>query len=84
VTTWVMLSAFSRIVASSEEIEPADSTGCRMVRPMPPSRSRPASASCRRTSPPPWPAARPWWTGPPQPPGVTRPRGPYFLAMHSS
>jgi hypothetical protein len=36
VTTWVMLSAFSRIVASSEEIEPADSTSCRMVRSMPP------------------------------------------------
>jgi hypothetical protein len=36
VTTWVMLSAFSRVAASSEEIEPADSTGCRVARPVPP------------------------------------------------
>jgi hypothetical protein len=36
VTAWVVLSAFARVAANLEEIEPADSTSCRMARPMPP------------------------------------------------
>jgi hypothetical protein len=44
VTAWVMLSALSQVAASSEETEPADPTGCRVTRPVLPSRPRPAPA----------------------------------------